>query len=516
LRRAQTRLPEVFANRVQKADYSEKSHQPQGNSAVHPFPPAAKSTGGITMLTRRLAEFVVSTRTQDIPAQVLAGARYALTDTLGCALAGTLEPAAELAAQWAKETSASGPATVWGRNQSTSPAEAAFANGIAGHALDFDDSLPSLRGHPSTTMGPAALAVGEASESSGVELLAAFALGLEVAGKLGRAIGAAHYVRGWHTTATIGTFSATTAAARLWGLNADQLQSAWGLAASQVAGLVRNFGTMTKPFHAGHAARSGVLAAWMAHHGFTADVNIFDGDNNFFATYGGNDGTPLAATIEQLGKSWEMLEPGIYVKRWPSCYCNARPVGGILKLIAEHGIRADEVEAVEVGFLPGSDTALVSDNPQTGLEGKFSIEYNAAATLLDGKLTLETFTDPMVQRPAVRKLMTKVKRYRIEASGTYSGVVGYTDVAIATKRGRFDLRVEHAPGSPEWPMTDADRDEKFLDCAGRVLGAPGAQRLLEQLQRFETIPNIKSLIKATVPQAGAAPHAARDIARASK
>lgn len=455
------------------------------------------------MLTRRLAEFVVDTRTQDIPAPVLAGSRHALIDTLGCALAGTLEQAAELAAQWAQEAAGRAQATVWGRNVTTSAAEAAFANGIAGHALDFDDSLPSLRGHPSTTMGPAALAVGEAANASGADVLAAFALGLEVAGKIGRALGPEHYVRGWHTTATAGIFSSTTAAARLWKLNAQQLQIAWGLAASQCAGLVRNFGTMTKPFHAGYAARVGVLSAWMAKHGFTADENIFDGDNNFFATYGGNDGTPLAKSIDSLGKPWEMLEPGIYVKRWPSCYCNHRPIGGMTKMIQQHKIRADEVEAIEIGFLPGSDNALVSSDPHTGLEGKFSIEYNAAALLLDGKLTLESFTDPMVERPAVRALMKKVKRYRIASEGTFSGVVGYTDVTIATKRGKHELRVEHAPGSPEWPMTEADRKEKFLDCAGRVLGAPGAQQLLSMLEGFESIANVKSLVKATIPTSGA-------------
>jgi len=492
----------AFANRAQKADHSEnRSSAGARNSRAHST--LCLIQRRTTMLTKRLAEFVIDTRTTDIPAPVLAGSRYALIDTLGCALAGALEPAAELAAQWAQEMGAPGKATVWGRNLTTSAAEAAFANGIAGHALDFDDSLPSLRGHPSTTMGPAALAVGEVAGSSGADVLAAFALGLEVAGKIGRALGPGHYVRGWHTTATGGIFSATTTAARLWGLNVQQLQAAWGIAASQVAGLVRNFGTMTKPFHAGHAARSGVLAAWMAQHGFTADENIFDGDNNFFATYGGNDGTPLAATIDTLGKPWEMLEPGIYVKRWPSCYCNARPVGGMLKLIEQHGIRADEVEAVEIGFLPGSDTALVSSDPHTGLEGKFSIEYNAAAVLLDGKLTLETFTDPMVERPAIRELMKKVKRYRIEAKGTFSGVVGYTDVMIATKRDRHTLRVDHAPGSPEWPMTETDRDEKFLDCAGRVLGEPGAQQLLGLMRGFESIPNIRTLLKATVPAAGA-------------
>jgi 2-methylcitrate dehydratase PrpD len=164
-------------------------------------------------------------------------------------------------------------------------------------------------------------------------------------------------------------------------------------------------------------------------------------------------------------------------------------------------------DAVEIGFLPGSDTALVSKNPQTGLEGKFSIEYVAAATLLDGKLTLETFTDPMVQRPQIRALMPKIRRYRIEDDKVYSGVVGYTDVAIATKRGRFSMRVEHAPGSPEWPMTEVERVEKFLDCAGRVLGKPGAQHLLDLMQRCETLSDVSTLIKATVPATGETPQA---------
>lgn len=466
------------------------------------------------MFTQRLAEFVVNTATKDIPPEVLEGSRHALTDTLGCALAGTLEPVAALAGRWLAEIGARSQATVWGGELSTAPAEAAFANGISAHALDFDDSLLSLRGHPSATLAPAALAVGEAARSSGNSVLAAYALGLEVAGKIARALGQGHYLRGWHTTATVGAFSATAAAARLWGLNASQLRVAWGLAASQASGLVRNFGTMTKPFHAGHAARNGVLAAWMAREGFTADATILDGKNGFFFTYGGGDGEPTDDVVAKLAQPWEMLEPGIYVKRWPCCYCNHRPIGGMLKLIAEHGIRAEDVETVEIGFLPGSDAALISSDPRTGLEGKFSIEYVAAATLLDGKLTLETFTDSMVQRPRIRELMSRVKRRRIEASGTYSGILGYTDVAITTPRGRFETRVEHTPGSSAWPMTGADRAEKFMDCAGRVLGTRGAERLLDLLGRCETLPDVGVLAKATTPQAGIAPAAIRGSAGA--
>ena len=451
------------------------------------------------MFTQRLAEFVANTQIKDIPVAVLRGSGHAMTDTMGCALAGTLEPVATAATQWLNDIGARAQSTMWGGGVRTSPAEAAFANGITSHALDFDDSLLSLRGHPSSTIVPAALAVGEAAKSSGQSVLAAYALALEVAGKIARALGQGHYMRGYHATATVGVFSAATAAARLWGLNAVQIQAAWGLCASMSAGLLRNFGTMSKPFHAGHAARNGVMAAWMARNGFTADTGIFDGKNGYFVTYGGGDGERPEDLIALLGKPWEMQATGIYVKRWPCCYCNHRPIGGMLKLMKEHNIGAADVEAVEIGFLPGSDEALLSTNPQTGLEGKFSIEYVASALLLDGKLTLETFTDPMVQRPEIRKLIPKVKRCRMEAEGTFSGIFGYTDVVIVTKQGRFETRVEHTPGSPAWPMSDDDRVEKFLDSAGRVLGTVGAQRLLGLLDNCASLADISELVKATVP-----------------
>jgi 2-methylcitrate dehydratase PrpD len=458
------------------------------------------------MVTEKLARFVIETPTASIPQDVLEGAKDALVDTVGAALAGTIEEVSEIAVEYIRDLGAKQQSTVWGQSIATSPAEAAFANGIAAHALDFDDSSPTLRGHPSATMVAAAFAVAEAAGASGRDILAAYAIGLEVAGKLGRAMGSAHYIKGWHSTATLGAFSCTAVAARLWGLSVAQLQTAWGLCASQMSGLVRNFGPMTKPFHAGHAARTGVLSAWMAKHGFTADTSIFDGRNNVFDTYGGGDGANPADVLEKLGNPWEIREPGVFVKRWPCCYCNHRPIGALLNLMKQHDIRASEVTAVEVGFPPGADAALVSTNPQTGLEGKFSIEYVAAALVLDGRLTLETFTDAMVQRPEVRAMMSKTRRYRIEdSSGVFSGVDGYNVVAIDTARGRFEERVDKVPGSPAWPMTAQDRVEKFMDCAGRVLGQPGAERLLGLFERCAELGDARELVCATVPaESGAA------------
>jgi 2-methylcitrate dehydratase PrpD len=170
----------------------------------------------------------------------------------------------------------------------------------------------------------------------------------------------------------------------------------------------------------------------------------------------------------------------------------------MFELIKQHNIKADEVTKVRIGFLPGADTPLIHFNPQTGLEGKFSMEYNAAAALLDGKLTMETFTDAMVQRPAIRAMMAKVERFRIPDSKVYSGVTGYNDIEIVTARDTFKLHIDRVPGSPQWPMTPVDRAEKFLDCAGRVLGSAGAKKLLELAERCGALQNIAELTKATV------------------
>ena len=246
--------------------------------------PVRESAAERATITRQLASFVADTRIRDIPPDALRRARDALIDTLGVGLAGSREPGAKIARQYAQELGARPQASVWGTPLATSPAEAAFANGISAHALDFDDSMPTLRGHPSAPLIAAALAVGEVTGASGRSVLAAYVLGIEIGGKLGRVLGTGHYMRGWHTTSTVGTFTATAIAARLWRLDAGALQRAWGIAASQVSGLVRNFGTMTKPFHAGRAARCGVLSAWLANRGQTADNAIFDGKNNVFET----------------------------------------------------------------------------------------------------------------------------------------------------------------------------------------------------------------------------------------
>jgi 2-methylcitrate dehydratase PrpD len=449
------------------------------------------------MLTERLARFAAETQVAAIPAPAMGAARDALMDTLGVAMAGTQEDVSAIAFDWVREQGARGQSSVWGSNLATSPAEAAFANGISAHALDFDDSIPTLRGHPSASMVAAALAVGESVHASGADVLASYAIGLEIAGKIGRALSDGHYMRGWHTTATVGALSCTTVAGRLWKLDALKMQTAWGLAASQMSGLLRNFGTMTKPFHVGQSARVGVVSAWMAAHGLTADTSIFDGADSVLKIYGGDDGAPLEGLIEKLGNPWELIEPGISVKRWPCCYGTHRPIAGLLALRAEHAIVADEIERIEIGFVPGNDAALADQMPTTGLEAKFSMEYVAAATFVDGKIGLESFNDSMVQRAPVRALMGKVRRYVVDAAEVVSGAPIFVQIAIHTARGTFTTRVDKAPGSSDAPMDAADRLEKFMDCAQRVLSAERAADLHHAIDTCEQLDDLGMLVRAT-------------------
>jgi 2-methylcitrate dehydratase PrpD len=449
------------------------------------------------MLTERLAHFVC--QPDRLPSDVEAAAKVALMDTLACALGGFPEQAARLARDHVADVGARAVSTVWGANLSSAPSEAAFANAIAAHVLDFDDTLATLRGHASATTLPVALAIGEQVGASGKEVLLAYAVGIETAGKLGRIFGNGHYLRGWHNTATVGIFAATAVAAFMHHDNEQTLRNAWGIAAAQCGGVLRNFGTMSKSFQVGHAVRSAIIAEDLARRGFTANDTMFDGDNSFQRLYGSSvdDG---AEFLEALGNPWELMQPGMNYKRWPCCYCSHRALGGLLELIAEHRIEVHEIEQVRVGFPPGSDEPLVYDNPWTGLEGKFSAQYPVASLLLDGKLDLQSFTDEAVQRAAVRAMMKKIERYRVEDTQVYSGTVGYTDVTITARGSEFSRRIDKGPGSRLWPMSMQEHQEKFFSCARVRMSECEAKHLLDVVLAFEALGDVRLFTALTVPQ----------------
>lgn len=454
------------------------------------------------MLTETLARLVVETRTEALSETMLDRANAALNDTIGCAIAGSGSEVARKALSYARSVEAAPRAAIWGSEERTSPAEAAFVNGISAHALDFDDSLPSLKGHPSALLYAVGHAVAETKRISGRELLAAYVLGVEVVGKIGRALNHGHYARGWHLTATAGAFSSAAMAGRLLGLDVGQMCNAFGLAAADAGGLVRNFGFMAKSFHAGRSARAGYVSARLAADGLTADMTVLDGAGGFIDAYGDEHST---LDVPPPGRPWEILDPGIYVKRWPCCYANHRALAGMFQLMRDHSIAAGEVQEIAVGFMPEADKALVHFDPKTGLEGKFSIEYCAAAAVIDGRVALATFTDEAVARTEVRALMQKVRRFPMPGKGSFSGVIGSTDVVIRTGRGTFETRIDHTPGSPAAPMTETDRRDKFLDCVAPVFGRDRAENIrtaLASMASADDAAEILGLASISVSRSG--------------
>src|SRR5436190_2962447 len=299
------------------------------------------------------------------------------------------------------------PATVIGTAMKAPPRFAAFANGMSIHADDYDDTGSAL--HVAAPILPPAFALCEEKQRSGRDLLLAFHVGVEAASKIGEAIFNRHDREGFHTPGTIGSFGSAAACAKLRGLTVEQTAHALGLAASQASGIRRNFGSMTKAFHAGHAAESGSVAADLAALGFTAAGDVLETPLGFFQAAGG--GFDPSRIVGRLGKPWMFRSPGDLIKRFPCGTIQQSVMDEMLNLIQRNNIRAADVEKVDVGGNQSNFNTLFRHRPTTGLEAKFSMEFSVAILLLERKAGLDQFTDAVVQRPDVQDMIRRVNFY---------------------------------------------------------------------------------------------------------
>lgn len=421
------------------------------------------------MLSEKLTEFVLKTRYEDIPAKVLEKARHSFIDCLGCILAGKGEPIANIMVSFVKTKGEKPDASVIGCGLKTSVYNAAMANGTLGHALDYDDMSANLIGHPSTVILPTVLALGEYKRINGRQALEAFTLGVEVACAIGRGANPQHYQNGWHPTSSIGVFGATAAAGKILNLSKENFINAFGVAASESAGLRENFGTMTKPLHAGSAAARGVFAAMLASEGFTAARNIFEGDAGFFKVMAGK--YDLERTSASLGNPFELESPGLSIKPYPACGAAFNGIDAMMALVKEQEIKPEEVEEIECRSVPIAKDVLIYPLPKTGLEGKFSMSFCLAVPLVEKRLTLDHFTDQKVLDPVIVSLMKKVSLIvdpelaRMGYRGTFN-----TILKIKMNDGReYTKRVDHSKGSPNNPLSEDELMNKYIDCAGRAL-----------------------------------------------
>ena len=445
-------------------------------------------------VTRKLAEYAVETRYSDLPTVVIEKGKERILDTLGCMIAGCTEVLASLILKYAEETGGRPEATIVGFGHKTNVAKVALVNGTLGHALDFDDTQISFSGHPSTVLLPAALSLGEKMDCSGQAIIEAFLVGFEVACKIGRGVNPSLYNRGWHATSVIGVLGAVVTAGKLIGLNAEEMASALGLAASQACGLKENFGTMTKSLHAGRAAESAVMSALLAKDGFTASQQIFEAKRGFSATFSEENNPDRM--LKNLGNPFDIISPGVHTKPYPSCLMTHTIIDATRFLAESHGIRPEEVDSVECGIGPLASEALIHPDPRTGLEGKFSAPYVVAASLLAPKMSLEQFTDEKVRDEKARALMQKVK---VTVQPELEGEPPPAVVCIRLRGGReYSRRVDIATGNPEKPMSPDQIIDKYRGCAETMIAPKNIDSSIDMLLHFEQLKNIKELVALIV------------------
>jgi 2-methylcitrate dehydratase PrpD len=441
--------------------------------------------------TARLVEFVLKTTLAECPEAALVQIRRAALDTIGCMLAGATEPVAGIVREVARAEGGMPLCTVIGTSLRTSPTWAALANGAAGHAHDFDDTNFALLGHPSVPLLAAALASGEAEMADGATVALAYVIGFEVDAALGIALNPDHYTRGWHATTSIGTLGCAAAAARLLGLDAGETGHALGIAASLASGLKENFGSMTKPYHAGHAARNGVLAAQLARGGMTASESALDGRQGYAAAL---SGVALPADVfDRLGQRWEIVTSGIAVKPYPSCALTHSAIDALVELRTAHRLDPALVADVEVGVNRVVPDVLRHERPTSPLERKFSMPYCAAAALARGGVALRDFEDGPVD-PVVGELIPRVRMVVDPSLPDTLAQQAWTRVTITLTDGRvLGSPACGARGHPDQPLSTEALREKFLACASSALTRDDAEGIAEQIERFEDIPDIRAL-----------------------
>ena len=438
-----------------------------------------------------LASFVSQLSFDDCPTEGVRLAERCFVDTVGVTLAGSAGDAGTTIA--ASVPRASDGVRLVGHDERASETDAALVNGTAGHGLDFDDVSSGMQGHPSVTMVPALLAVGQAESVTGRDLLTAFIAGFETQCYLSGPINPDHYETGWHATATLGTFGAAAAVGNLLGLNERETHNALSIAASLPAGLKRNFGTTTKPLHAGAAARSGVTAARAAAEGATGDADAIDGEKGFFDLYSGPDGAEYDERYA-LGERWAVVEDGVGVKKYPCCYFTHTGIASAEKLADEHDIDPGDVESVKVVLSQGAADALHHADPDTGLEGKFSIQYTVASAIARDRVALAAFDDENVDDEPVQAVRERVTAV-VDSDLRYGS--HRTTVTVETADGNtYANTLEEPPGTHEDPLSDEELRTKFRMCAERAFDWDRGEEIYERLDDLRAESDVADLVRS--------------------
>jgi 2-methylcitrate dehydratase PrpD len=442
-------------------------------------------------LTEQFVDHVLALRYRDLPAAAIDIAKQVVLDGLAVMLAGATEPlgVGRISTEYVKSMGGAPQASVVAGGFKTSMLNAAYANGTMAHALDFDNTWYPLN-HPTSPTLPAILAIAEHYALSGERVIEAIVVAFEVQGRVRLAATGMETGSGFHKPGITGTLGATAAAARLLDLSREQTLMAFGLAGSRAGSLSINTGTMTKSSHSGHAARMGVECAVLAKMGWTASTDLF-GPRGFFDTFFHGIGEPQRL-IANFAQPLRMIDPGVGFKKHPSNYFTHRPIDAALALREQHRIDPSFIERVDIDF-PRFDY-VNRPQPRTGLDGKFSVQYTTLVALLDGEVTIDSFTNERRHAADVAALLPRIHLHLDESIPADFDRM-YTVVTVGLKDGRqLSQRIDKLTGWIGSPLTREQRLRKFYSCAQRVLERTAADRVVELVERLEREPHVHAVM----------------------
>jgi aconitate decarboxylase len=447
-----------------------------------------------TAVVPKLGEWVSGLKLADIPSDVVGKIKTCLLDSLGCGLFGAAQPWGVFASNVAVAMSGGGASSLFARSERVSPADAALANGTAIHGFELDDAHVSSSHHPGAVTVPTVLAVAEARDASGADVLVALAAGYEVGIRIGICAGVTHSTSGFHVTGTVGTFGAAAAAAHLLKLSPSQTAHALGISGTQAAGLYSaRTGAMTKRFHAGRASQSGTLAAFLAEQGFTGSLDVLEAPfGGFMSTMQGQ--FSAETILQDLGVSWEAARVGL--KPYASC-ASSHTIVDCVRDLRQRGLTADGLARLTIRMSKkGQVNVGWPYQPGEVIAAQMNGYYIAAVTLLDGDAFIEQFAEARLADPKILDLLARIEIVHdpeLDRGGAVKRHAVHVDATLSNGQ-TMSAYVEQRRGSPDHPLSATETEQKFRRLASTSLLESDTDGVMQLMQRIEREPDVERLM----------------------
>ncbi len=446
-------------------------------------------------ITQELASYCSRMKFNDLSDEVIDCAKYRFLDFISVACRGSKEDPSQTIYRFVKEMD-KGEGVIVGTKEKAPYLYSALANGTSSHAIEMDDVDNEASLHPGVVVFPSALATGEMVGASGKSFILAVVLGYEVMVRLGSALGPENsYKRGFHPTGICGTFGSSVASSKILGLQEEEILYAIGISGSQAAGSMEYLaqGAWTKPFHAGWAAHSGMVAALLSGKGFKGPSSILEGRDGFLHAY--SNGADPSKVLEGIGSRFQILRTS--VKPHACCRYMQPPIDAVLKIVNENNLRPEQVKKIKVGVLRAGAPLIAEPieskyNPQSIVDAQFSMPFGAAVALLYGKAGLKEFQLSTIQSRPVREMMRKVECIvDPELDRTFPKQWRATAEILTEDEKSYSTTVEYPKGDPENPLSWEEMKERFHDLTGQIMKKERRLKIVEEVERFDGIKDIR-------------------------